>query len=970
MSARLCYTKSPRQWRRNLTQGLDNQASGTICFGPFEVDVKRRLLMRASRPIPLGSRAMDILIAFLARPNQLITTRELLACAWPRTTAVQANLRAQIAVLRRVLGEGEKGRRFIQNVPGRGYRFIYALESQTRDVPGESPASSQHWQAPSGTRILGRDDLLADILARLPHRRLLTLVGPGGIGKTTVALAIANAFGPTRVDGVRWVDLSGLTREDSAAEAIAVAIGLVNFTGDHSPAVISWLRDKRLLLVLDCCDRVVDSVAVLAEMILSATTEVHILATSRETLRAAGEHVIRLPPLSLPFGAGGLPAEQAMSYPAIQLFAERAASVLGGFILRDDDVPHVARICARLDGIALAIELAAGHLVAIELRSLAALLEDKFRLLPIGRRTALARHRTMNAVLEWSFDTLSMSERELLLGVAIFEGEFELAAVRAVISGGELSKQDSAEAISRLVDKSLVATRITAAGLTYHLLDTTRDFALGRLREAGRIHEISRRHAVFLLDTLRRIETESHGLGAADWSEVRRRELANMRAALNWVYESDAADSLKLALSAVAARILLDLSLVEQCRRRATQALLWMAQHQAHDLALEMRLRKVLALASYYTPGPVAETVEMLERAFAISESLNDVEFRAIALWGLWSVSIFRNEPEKALSFAQRFRGTRADLSDDARDLIADRMTGIALHFLGDQAGARDCLERVSARFDPMLHSWNNLGSHVDHGLMARVYLARVLWLRGEPARGLRMCEDSVEALRVRGHAIARCHGLFEIAIPLDYMSGNFEAANANLFLLQDLAAEHGLAIFQAGAVWTALAFSAIREKTDLGACRAAARALRECRYDAQYPWLSGILAEEALRRGDVADGLEWISPCLAQDNGASSGWWSAELQRLRGELVAAGAAPAMRAVALAVLQQSIDTARRQGAVALELRSTISLVRVDRGYRARADLKLELDVVLGKFPEGSETLDLIAARRLSAELAA
>ena len=937
-------------------------------FGHFEVDVKRRLLTRAANPIALGSRAMDILIRFLARPGQLITAGELLACAWPQTAPVEANLRAQIAALRRALGDAHEGSQLIQNVPGRGYRFVGKIEDQLVSSPTEGPVLADLAIPAASMKMVGRDEIVAAILSRLPHRRLLTIVGPGGIGKTTVAGAAASAFGATRVDGVRWIDMSGFTREDSAAETIAVALGVVNFTGDHSLAVISWLKDKRLLLVLDCCDRVVESVAVLAELILSESNDVHMLVTSRESLRAAGEHVVRLPSLSSPSDAVGLSAEQAMAYPAIQLFAERAAAVLGGFTLRDIDVPHVSRICARLDGIALAIELAAGHLVAIELGNLAALLEEKFRLMPIGRRAALARHRTMNAVLEWSFDTLSPSERELLLCVAIFEGGCGLAAVQAVNLSEGLSTQDLAEAMARLVDKSLVATRFTAAGSTYHLLDTTRVFALERLKEAGKFHEMSRRHAVFVLNTLRRIETESDGFGAAPWFEVRRRELANMRGALNWVYESGADEHLKLALSAVAARILLDLSLVDQCRRRATQALLAIGQHQTEDLALEMRLRKVLALASYYTPGPVPETVEMLERALAISESLNDIDYRAIALWGLWSVSLFRNEPRRALIFAEQFGATSADMSDDTRQLLVERMTGIALHFLGDQAGAKKWLSHVSARYDPMVHFWHKLGPHVDQGLMARVYLARVLWLRGEFTHGLRMCEESVEALRTRGNVIARCHGLFEVAIPLNYMSGNFEAANANLSLLQDLAAQHGLWIFQAGAAWTALAFAAIQEKTDLNVCRAAARALRACRYEALYPWLSGVMAVEALSRGDIADGLDWVLPCLAEDNGASSGWWSAELQRLRGELVAAGTAPANREVAIAILRQAIDTSREQGALTLELRATVSCVRVERGYRTNSDLKREIDVVLAKFLEDSQAIDLIAAHSLSAEL--
>ena len=951
------------------TQGQDRAAGSTIRFGPFELDVERRLLRRDSQPVPIGTRALDILMALLARAGQVIATQELIAHAWPRSIAVEANLRAQILALRRALRDGEDGLRLIQNVPGRGYRFVGPLENQPQSAATERPVPPDHSRALAAINILGRDEIVDGILARLPHRRLLTIIGPGGIGKTTVALAVAGAFGPTCADGVRWIDLSTSASEESAAEAVALAIGLMNFTSDHSPAVISWLKDKHLLLVLDCTDRMVGSVAALAEMILSETAAIYILVTSREALRASGEHVVRLPPLSVPPSTPTLSADQALTYPAVQLFAERAAAVRGGFTLRDEDVPHVVRICTSLDGIALAIELAAGHLVALELANLAALLEDKFRLLPVGRRTALARHRTMHAALEWSYDTLSPRERELLIRLAIFEGESSMAGIRAVTTDSGRSTEELVQTLARLVDKSLVATRITPAGLTYNLLDTTRGFALERLKEAGKFEEISRRHAQFVLDTLHQIEANNQGLRAADWIDARRRELANMRAALNWAYESDAGEVLRLALSAVAARILLDLSLVEQCRRRIAQALSAMAQNPTSDLALEMRLKVILALASFYTPGPIQETVATLERVLAISEVLHDAEFRAIALWGLWSVSIFRSEPERALSFAQQFRSTPTDLTVAARGLLVDRMTGIALHLLGDQPGARECLERVSTRFDPAVHAWSRLGLHVDHGLMARIYLARVLWLQGELDGAARTCHDSVEALRSQGHAIAQCHALFEVAIPLSYMSGDLAAANANVALLQDLADQHGLAIFQAGAALAMRVFSAIQHKTNLSACRAAAQALRACRYEAQYPWLSAIVAEEALRRGDTAAGLEWISPCLANDNGAISGWWLAELLRLRGELAAAGPTPEVRDRARAHLQEAVDTARRQGALMLELRATVSRIGIDRAHRAPAELKSELDNILGRFSRGSGAAELVAARRLSADLA-
>lgn len=945
------------------------RAGERACFGPFELDVARRLLLRDARPVRIGSRAMDILIALLRRPGETISARDLVAQAWPRAIAAGANLRAQVLKLRRALGDGEE-MRFIENVPARGYRFTCHVEWRSGVGVRETAEPAGSGPMLPVPRILGREAIVADILARMPRRRLLTLVGPGGVGKTSVAHALAAAFAPACADGVRWIDLAALNGEGSAAEAIAVAVGLVSFTNDHSPSVISWLRDKRLLLVMDCADRMVEDVARLAEKIVSEAPGVHVFVTSREALRAGGEHVIRLPPLAVPPDRPDMRAADALTFSAVQLFVERAAAVLGGFNLRDEDVPYVTRICARLDGIALAIELAAGHLVGLELRDLAALLEGKFGLLPIGRRTALTRHQTMRMVLQWSYDTLSPRERDLLLGLSIFEGETGMVAIRAVAPDAELSTEELAEGLGRLVDKSLVSAKITAAGLTYQLLDTTRSFALERLRETGRLQAVSRRHAKFVLETLRGIEANHEGLRAGDWFDARRRELPNMRAALNWACEFNAGDPLQWELSALAARVLLDLSLVEQCRRRVSQALVSMERCATVDLALEMRLKIMQAIASFYTPGPTRETVETLEQVLAISERLSDNEYRAVALWGLWSVSVFRDEPARALVYAEQFRSTQTELSPVARSLLLDRMSGIALHMLGDQCAARDCLERVSNSFDPAMHSWHSLGLHVDHGLMARIYLARVLWLQGESVSALQTCQDSVEALQSQGHAIAQCHALFEVAIPLNYMSGDIEAAKANLVLLHDLAMRYGLATFEAGATLASLAFAAIEEKTNLSACRVAAQALRACRYDALYPWLCAILAEEALRRGDTDAGREWISSSLVNDNGAISGWWLAELLRLRGEIAAAGSNPEARQRALEDLQRAVDTARQQGALMLELRATVSRVSVDRGHRAPAELKSELDSVLRRFKEGAAAADLISARRLCAELAA
>ncbi len=466
----------------DLTARMENLADRVIRFGVFAFDPGRRLLTRGTEELSIGGRPLGVLIALLARPGSVLSPQELISRAWPRSAVTKANLRAYVSSLRRVLRDGEEGHRYIQNVPGRGYRFV-SVSGQAAS-PSNAPRPLSGPAVPPGEiGAIGRDQVVTAILSKLRHRRLVTLVGPGGIGKTTVASAVVRAFSSSCPDAIQWVDLGSLARDDSPAEAIARALGLTSFTGDQGAALLSRLGSPQRVLVLDCCDRVVDETAALVERILRETDGVRILATSREALRADEEQVVRLPPLAVPDGSGLPSVEEALAYPAIQLFVERAAAALGGFVLSPKDVPYVVEICARLDGIALAIELAAGHLIAIELSTLAGLLNGKFRLLAAGRRTAAPRHQSMDAVLEWSYETLTPAERQALLGLSFFEGEAAVEAIHAVIANAEVSQSDLIGAIARLVDKSMVSTKVTPEGLRYFLFGTTRAFALHRLKE-------------------------------------------------------------------------------------------------------------------------------------------------------------------------------------------------------------------------------------------------------------------------------------------------------------------------------------------------------------------------------------------------------------------------------------------------------------------------------------------------------
>jgi DNA-binding winged helix-turn-helix (wHTH) protein len=388
-------------------------AEPLFAFGPFRFFPARQLLSEGETPIRLGSRALEILAALVERPGQLVSRDELTARVWPNTVVEESNLKVNVAALRRALGEGRLGRQYIATVSGRGYRFVAPVEFSAPALRSARAERARNLPVPL-TRTIGRADTIDALLEQLPRRRFVTIVGPGGIGKTTVALAMAEALIGAYEHGVGFADLAPVQDPHLVASAVASALGLTILSGDALPALIAYLRDRQTLVVLDSCEHVIDSAALLAEQIISGAPAVHILATSREPLRVKGEQVHRLSPLASPPTSSRLSAVDALTFPAIQLFVERAAESLEGFELSDADAPVVADICRKLEGIALVIELAATRVDTFGVRELSTLLRDRFRLLRQGRRTALARHRTLAAALDWSYNFLSADERVIL----------------------------------------------------------------------------------------------------------------------------------------------------------------------------------------------------------------------------------------------------------------------------------------------------------------------------------------------------------------------------------------------------------------------------------------------------------------------------------------------------------------------------------------------------------------------------
>ena len=480
----------------------NGSAEGAILFGPFRLLPTQRLLLEGDISVALGSRALDILITLVERPGDLISKEELMARVWPKIFVGPANLTVHVARLRRALGDGSAGKRYIINIPGRGYRFVapvtFEKDHQTSNSRPTAVERSQSLPALL-KRPIGRAQLVRTLAAQVPQRRLVTLVGPGGIGKTTVGVTVAHGLTSTFAYGSHFIDLAPLSDASLIPSALASGLGIEAGSSNLIPELVAFLRDKHVLLVFDGCELVIDGAAPLAAAVLEAAPNVHILATSREPLHVAGEYIYRLPPLETPLQVpNGITAADAMTSPAVRLFVERTAASLGGFELSDAEAPIVAEICTRLDGIPLAIEAAAAGVTAIGLRGFALQLNDPLQCLTTDNCGPASRQPNLRAALDRSYDRLSEYDRVMLRRLSIFVGDFASQAASVVATGSEAAVSEAVAGLTSLVRKSLVSADVSGRVVRYRLLNTTRAYLLKKLKESGEIDEIVSRHAEFL----------------------------------------------------------------------------------------------------------------------------------------------------------------------------------------------------------------------------------------------------------------------------------------------------------------------------------------------------------------------------------------------------------------------------------------------------------------------------------------
>jgi predicted ATPase/DNA-binding winged helix-turn-helix (wHTH) protein len=503
------------------------------CFERCELRPAERQLVVDGSAAPIGARAFDLLVALIERRDRVVGKAELFDTVWPGVVVEENNLQVQISSLRKVLGPGS-----IATVPGRGYQFVVPLRADSVDETSERALPPNNLPA-ARTRFVGREQALADCAGLLRDNRLLTLSGIGGCGKTRLAQELAHRELRTFPDGVWFVDLGPLQEAQRVPAAVAGTIGVqVGQLADH-------LQARRSMIVLDNCEHVVGAVASSVESLLDRCGALKILVTSREVLGMAGEQVFAVRSLSLPATSE---LEEVRGSEAVRLFVDHARLVVPDFDVDERNAASIAEICRRLDGIALAIELAAARVRVLSVEDIRARLDDRFRLLTGGNR-ALPRHQTLHATMDWSHEHLTGAQQRTLRRLAVFAGGFTLAAA-ARVAEDEDDDHDALECLTALHDKSLLMVdRDTQAQPRYRMLETVRQYAEERLNAAGEGDEVRNRH---LLHYVAFAEEAGAGLTGGDeraWFVRLRNERENLIAAHAWCAHAPDGGALALRMA-------------------------------------------------------------------------------------------------------------------------------------------------------------------------------------------------------------------------------------------------------------------------------------------------------------------------------------------------------------------------------------------------------------------------------------
>ncbi|WP_262298925.1 winged helix-turn-helix domain-containing protein [Microvirga sesbaniae] len=916
----------------------------------------RRKLTCGNDPVHLGGRSMDILIELARSKGSLVPKDVLVAKVWPNLTVHDGNLKVTVAALRRALREHAPSVDYIGNVVGRGYWL------RDDDEAGRATAqiASSGASLPDLAMLIGREDEIAAIRASLAANRLTTIAGPGGIGKTTVAVAAAQLFEDDGRGAVTFVDLARVASDEFVTASLAVALGIRADGSDSLQSLVSILAGQKILLVLDTCEHVLGAVAHISNVILAGAPEVRILATSRQVLRARGEKVIWLEPLPVPPDEPGLGIAEVLRYAAPRLLAARARDK-AELLLNDHHAGVLGEICRRLDGSPLAIELVAPRLAGRSPEEVLAELDDRFKTLRRSAGGGPLRHQTMLMTLEWSYALLTEDEAAMLRAASVFAGTFGADEVR-IVSGGALGPAAAADAVSGLRLKSVFSVDEASGELRYRLLDSTRAFAANLLESHGELAEVSARYANLLLDVLRRAETDLLALNNRRWRAVYGARSDDLRRAIEWTLNRGNDPLLGVQLVAAGLPLWQELSQAEESRRNCERALVEFDRQGGTDRRLQLAIMVALASANTYLSADPDKAAHLFDDALRLARDLGDVKSECRILGALALYQLLPGYDSDAPDTLEAMRQAAIRANDRAAQWEVEKHLSEWETLQCDFPSACSRLERL-LEVMPGFENPEIPQGLIHQRIKAQVHLGAMHWLMGRPGQALALTRDVVSVASGAHHDLTLIHCLAHGAIFTYMRCGAYEEAAACCGMLTR-------AVYRSGAAgWLPLARLYTASVAAAAGPSPPVAELQSC-FDELRTGMNQIgnhsyyatLTEAMLAACEYGKAREVIDFVL--DMGAQK-WIRPEFLRMKAAVLRSDG---LDDEALTLLREALLNTVEIGCRSWGIRIVVDIGRLLRDNGAIDEARDLVEPVLAEYDDGSDTEDLARARALLAEL--
>ncbi|MCP1120344.1 ATP-binding protein [Robbsia andropogonis] len=918
-----------------------------VDLGRFQVDLAMRVLRRDHEVVPLGSRAFEILAILAESVGELVTKNQLMEAVWPNTVVEENNLQVHLTAVRKALGQE---RDLIVTIPGRGYQLRVLPQKQA--APALKVSARRRRLLPARSQLVGRTASTQDLRMLLKQHDVITLTGAGGIGKTSLAIEVVHETIADFHGDLYFVELaSAQTRESMLATMIEDCGLCIDSPAPSLSEVAAALGVQRCLLLLDNAEHIADHVAEFVEAVIAENRQLHIIVTSREPLRISSECVYRVEALSVP--SSTCTDADVFASDAVALFLMRSNLVANNFEHSRSSLHAIGEICRRLDGIPLAIELAAARAATLGIDGICQRLDNRLAVLTGGFRTALPRHQTLRATFDWSFDLLDPPSRRLFRRLAVFSGMFSLEAICHVTCDADLSINQVIDGIAELVNKSMMVMEVDSAVAQYRLPESTRAYAAEKLDAEGETQRIATRNAHYQLSRLRPL-TEH----LADVHSELQHALDDTRHAVDWAFSATGDPRLGIKLTANLVFILIRQCRLDECARRASLAVnaIDPLPPGTVDCIDEIRIRSALASVMPNLDGPISRASELWHRVLALSKECGSDEFEARAYWGLWNTAMSSGHVYEALNWSSRFHAFAGCRGTSWQCTLAQQLAATSQHCLGKHAEARDTLNATLEIFasDPK-QVIDIQGFAVAPLAITYSGLARILWLEGDSTGAMAYADKAVDVIDPATMEPWLTHVLAVVAAPLALLSGDYQRCRRYLSIMRSQTTLHRFTIWHDYGECLAgyLAIIEGDKAGGLATLEASLAALAAAGFRRLTTPLIVACAEAQIAAGRIVEAKAALTDILHFDEENGALFFLPEVWRALG-LAAYAEAREMPnqhdnesrrdklAHAEACYRQSLKMASEQGATMWEVRTTIAQARFWMKQNRAAEAKSAL----------------------------